>query len=156
METSKGREKRTGEMTQQLRPLAALPEDLSSVSITLIRWLTTSCNFSFRGSHVLSWPLRAHTDTYTHIEFWDSIPRHSPGWPGTQYSHASASWVLRLKACTTILSPILKHCFSFCFWRQGFSNSPECPRTHSGNQAGLELRNKGMHYPTNLAMVSLK
>jgi hypothetical protein len=29
----------------------------------------------------------------------------------------------------------------FCFLRQGFSDSPGCPGTHSVDQAGLELRN---------------
>jgi hypothetical protein len=67
-----------GEMTQQLRALAALPEDLGSIPSTPIRQL---CNSSSRGSDAFLWSLWAlHThgahvwcahvyiDTYTEIK----------------------------------------------------------------------------------------
>ncbi|EDL86434.1 rCG56744 [Rattus norvegicus] len=60
-------------MIQPLRGLAAFPEDLNSVPSTLIRLLTTTCNYSFRGSDTLFWPLCTPafpcmcTHTHTHI-----------------------------------------------------------------------------------------
>lgn len=44
-------------MAQWVRPLPTILEDLSSVSNTLSRQLTTACNF--RGSDALFWPLQA-------------------------------------------------------------------------------------------------
>jgi len=59
-------------MAQQLRVLAALAKDLSSVSSTHIRWLTITYNPSARGSDVLFWILgqlhpcaRNHRGTHT-------------------------------------------------------------------------------------------
>jgi hypothetical protein len=42
-----------GEMTQQLRTLAALAEDWGSVASTHTGKFTNTCNFSFMGSEVL-------------------------------------------------------------------------------------------------------
>lgn len=50
-------------MTQQLRALAALPEDLDTAPSTHIRWLTTACDsWGLEGSNVsgLHWHSHAH------------------------------------------------------------------------------------------------
>ena len=46
------------QIAQGLRALAALPEELGSISSTL-QWLTTVCDSIYRGSNVLCWPLWA-------------------------------------------------------------------------------------------------
>lgn len=55
-------------MDQQLRPLKALPEDLSSTLSIRIRQLATVCNFSSRGSETFFWlHLLLASDANTHI-----------------------------------------------------------------------------------------
>lgn len=53
-------------MVQQLH---VLPEDQGSVLRTLIRWLTSSWNFSSKGSDILFWSLTGictHRQVHTH------------------------------------------------------------------------------------------
>ena len=60
----------TGEMVQQLRALAVLPEDLSSVPSTHTGWSTNTVYFSFRDPQSPSLTCRhrhTHTQTHTHI-----------------------------------------------------------------------------------------
>ena len=80
-----------------------------------------------------------------------SLLRMYPGWPQTQGSIDSE--VLRLNGYTTIPGSIPPPpffffflvvffvCFVFvCFFETGFLCSPDCPGTHSVDQAGLKLR----------------
>lgn len=58
-----------GEMARPLGVLAALAEDQGWIPNTHIRWLTTVCDSSSKGSdigHLLLVSLRAHTHTPTH------------------------------------------------------------------------------------------
>lgn len=56
-------------MAQQLRVLSAPAEDPSLVLSTHIRWVTTSCNSSFRRSDASGLPGHLHScaQTYIHI-----------------------------------------------------------------------------------------
>ena len=59
-------------MAQQLRALAALPEDLTLIPITHIT--AHSCNSSVRGSDTLLWPLLANT---CHVSVLSSTQVHT-------------------------------------------------------------------------------
>lgn len=56
------------EATHRITPLAALPENQSSVPNTHIRQLTVACSSSCTGLNALFWPLQAsaHTCAYVH------------------------------------------------------------------------------------------
>jgi hypothetical protein len=56
-----------GEMAQWLRAYTVLPEDLRSIPSTHIRWLTTICNSSSRGSSdQASADMHPHTPIHTY------------------------------------------------------------------------------------------
>lgn len=61
--------RRAGEMARQLRTHSALIKDLSLVPGTHIRWLTSSCNSSFRGPKVSDSGhcSNVHKGTHAHI-----------------------------------------------------------------------------------------
>lgn len=55
------------ELAQQLRELAALSKDPSSVPSAHIGWFTRACNSSFKASNTLFWlPVHPPTHTHTH------------------------------------------------------------------------------------------
>lgn len=66
----------TGKMIQWLRELAILSEEWVRF-LAPVCWLTTSCNFSFKGYSGFSWPPRALHSCGTLISMEENTQTHN-------------------------------------------------------------------------------
>lgn len=77
-------------MTQRLRVLAALPEDLALVSSTHIQWHNIVCGFSSGTPRALSSPPQVdaltHRYTKNKNKYFEKVPRGCITGPGNCYS----------------------------------------------------------------------